>query len=277
MAVTRIKNSGIKTGVLKYDSALAGLPGVMPTPTAADAALGGTVNVSFSTISGLTSYGVISNPGNITATGSSSPIAVSGLTDGTAYTFQIRGVNTSGTGAYSAPSNAATPTGSAYYSIASVTPSGTGTVTFSSIPSTYKHLELRYSYFGNNGFASMRVNGATGNSYQRQIMYGTNGGGAGIYKALATTWIAAGYNGNDTTATYPTVAVWRFLDYTNTSFQKNIVGYQGVNDNTTTSGKAAVDFFDNGYLSTSAISSIEITNGGTFSAGSVFSLYGIMG
>lgn len=102
MAITSIKRKK------KSGDALAGLPGKMNTPTAADAGTGTTVTVTFSSISAATSYTVLSSGGQ-TASGTSSPITVSGLTSGVAYTFQVRAVNSSGTGAYSEASNSVTP------------------------------------------------------------------------------------------------------------------------------------------------------------------------
>jgi hypothetical protein len=55
----------------------------------------------------ITSYTVTSNPDGITGTGSSSPIIVSGLTNGTPYTFTVRATNSIGTGPASAASSPA--------------------------------------------------------------------------------------------------------------------------------------------------------------------------
>lgn len=54
------------------------------------------------------SYTVTSTPGNLTATGSGSPIVVSGLTNGVNYTFTVHATTTAGNGPESAPSNSVT-------------------------------------------------------------------------------------------------------------------------------------------------------------------------
>jgi trimeric autotransporter adhesin len=59
--------------------------------------------------SAITSYKVTSNPGSITASGSASPITVSGLTNGTSYIFTVAASNVNGTGPASSASNSVTP------------------------------------------------------------------------------------------------------------------------------------------------------------------------
>ena len=58
----------------------------------------------------ITSYTVTSTPGNLTATGASSPITVTGLTNGTPYTFTVHATNAAGPGPESSASNSVTPT-----------------------------------------------------------------------------------------------------------------------------------------------------------------------
>ena len=59
--------------------------------------------------SAITGYTVTSNPGSFTATGASSPLVVTGLTNGTAYTFTVVATNAAGNSVASAASAAATP------------------------------------------------------------------------------------------------------------------------------------------------------------------------
>jgi hypothetical protein len=59
--------------------------------------------------SAITSYTAISTPGAFTGSAASSPVTVSGLTNGTAYTFAVWATNTYGPSAFSAASNSVTP------------------------------------------------------------------------------------------------------------------------------------------------------------------------
>ena len=84
-------------------------------PTAATATAGDTqATVSFTApaFNGgatITGYTVTSNPGGLTGTGANSPITVTGLTNGVAYTFTVTATNSAGTGSASSASNSVTP------------------------------------------------------------------------------------------------------------------------------------------------------------------------
>jgi hypothetical protein len=90
-------------------------PGVPGAPTIGTATGGNaSASVTFTAPSNtnnspITSYTVTSSPGSVTASGASSPITVTGLTNGTAYTFTVTATNAQGTGPASAASNSVTP------------------------------------------------------------------------------------------------------------------------------------------------------------------------
>jgi hypothetical protein len=82
--------------------------------------------------SAITSYTVTSSPGSLTGTGASSPVTVTGLTNGTAYTFTVTATNSYGTGTASGASNSATPYGvPGAPTIGTATSTGTTTATVS--------------------------------------------------------------------------------------------------------------------------------------------------
>lgn len=59
--------------------------------------------------SAVSAYYAVSTPGQITASGTSSPVTVTGLTNGTSYTFTVWALNTYGPSPYSAASGSVTP------------------------------------------------------------------------------------------------------------------------------------------------------------------------
>ncbi|MHB8165168.1 MAG: Lcl domain-containing protein [Sulfuricella sp.] len=82
--------------------------------------------------SAITGYTVTSNSGGVTATSTSIPITVTGLTNGTPYTFTVTATNSAGTGASSAASNSVIPGKSSqtvsFGAAPAIVVGGTGTV-----------------------------------------------------------------------------------------------------------------------------------------------------
>ncbi|MEO6821183.1 MAG: fibronectin type III domain-containing protein, partial [Candidatus Nanopelagicales bacterium] len=116
-------NETTNTGSLIYDDCSVVSSVAPPSVTAPSApvnvsAIPGdrTATVSFSAPaatggSPVTGYTVTSSPGGVSVSGASSPIAVSGLTNGTHYTFTVTARNVVGAGPPSAPSNSVVPAG----------------------------------------------------------------------------------------------------------------------------------------------------------------------
>jgi len=223
------------------------------------------------------SYVVTSSPGGLTATGASSPIQIGGLTSGTAYTFTVAGQNPGGLGPASAASNSVTPY-DGYESIATVYPTGTS-ATFSSIPSTYTHLQIRYiartSRADITDWIEMNFNSDTGNNYSYHFLRG-NGSVTLASAGTSTNYAEVGTSVAQTGGSNMFgVAVVDILDYANTNKFKTVRSLSGEDRN----GEGLIYLYSSSWRSTNAINTIVLTPGaGTnFSAGTVIELYGIRG
>ena len=259
----------------------------IPTaPTIGTATAGGeSASTTFtnSTVGGpYRSYIAKSDPSNITATGSTSPINVTGLTAGTSYTISVAGINETGTGEYSSASNSVTPTvNTAYESIATTTLSSSqATITFSSIPATFTHLQIRALVTGTNatqtGSTSFQLNGDTGSNYTRHQL---GGGGATAFAYAATAETKGhvyGYNDNLNNVV-PMSFVMDILDYANTSKYKTTRILSG-SDRNGTPPYGDINLISSLWLNTNAITSLSIFIGGqNIGQYSSFALYGIKG
>jgi hypothetical protein len=159
-----------------------------------------------------------------------------------------------------------------YESIATVTvgSGGSSSISFSSIPSTYKHLQIRATIFNSaTGGINIQYNADTAANYTYHQLYGTG------TSALANAGTAqnSGYIAyNNASGAYPTVAVVDILDYQNTNKYKTHRSLAGVDVN---GSGGALTFFSGLWLNTAAISSLNII--GTFTQYSSFALYGVKG
>lgn len=161
----------------------------------------------------------------------------------------------------------------AYESIATTTvgSGGSSTITFSSIPSIFTHLQVRALYnFGAAANLRMQLNGATNNTNFHYLT--GDGSSASAGRDSAGNIVSLQYGSS---ASYFYVQIMDILDYTSTNKYKVGRHLGGVDYN----GSGGVYLGSSLYSTTSAISSISITsnNGQNFLQYSSFALYGIKG
>jgi hypothetical protein len=150
-------------------------------------------------------------------------------------------------------------------------------VTFSSIPAGYKHLQIRgISRITSGSYAQVvyQLNGDTGSNYSRHYLFG-DGASTGVAGTASTTNMFGGImSGSSQTAGIFGALVTDILDYSNTSKNKTIRTLSGVDGN----GSGYAWFSSGAYLSTSPITSVTIIpESSTFTANSRFSLFGVKG
>jgi hypothetical protein len=166
--------------------------------------------------------------------------------------------------------------GTAFESIATYTGGGTS-FTFGSIPSTYKHLQIRGTWnLTSSADVQMQINSTA--PIQAIASYavgsGTPQSAGGDYSASG--WYLAPGNFNSTYPYYPSIFIIDILDYANTNKLKVAKSYTPVEygaNNTNSRMRQASALWN----TTSAVSSIFITCGATFQSGTNIALYGIKG
>jgi hypothetical protein len=172
-----------------------------------------------------------------------------------------------------------------YESISTVTVGGGGAanVEFTSIPSTYKHLQVRCFAQTNRGTyggdaAKIQFNSDTSANYTYHSLRG-NGSSASSSNEVN---LAYGYSVDTGTGVSSTfgAAVIDILDYLDTNKNKTIRTLTGNDINGTIAGYGGtVTFISVLWKNTSAITSIKFTpeSGSQFNQYSSFALYGIKG
>lgn len=154
-----------------------------------------------------------------------------------------------------------------YALIASATPTGTTTVTFSSIPGTYTDLVLVLNTLSaSGGNTHMRFNGDSSSLYSETRMFGNGTSATSSRDQNTSLHYIAEANANSTT---PSTGIVHIMDYANTTTFKSSVG-RGGNPSNQLNAKAYL------YRSTNAITSIVVTQDtANYTAGTTIKLYGI--
>jgi hypothetical protein len=162
-----------------------------------------------------------------------------------------------------------------FESISTTTLSSTASdVTFSSIPGTYKHLQIRVmaSAVSGNQDGLMQFNGDTGTNYSYHFLYGSGAGSGSAGAATTQSYMLMSNNFYTTGTSLCGVAVIDILDYTNTNKYKTMRSLAGADLN----GSGSMNLCSGNWRNTNAITSITIyPNSGNFNTYSSFALYGV--
>jgi hypothetical protein len=168
-----------------------------------------------------------------------------------------------------------------YVLIATASPTGT-TVTFSSIPQTYKDLVIKYSVAevqGGGGYSQgafkITFNGDSTTKYSETRLTGGNGTVL-TSRRSSSSWTQFNfYNGNNSTANIFSNSEIYIPNYISTS-AKSFFTFD-VQEDSNASNSNAVNIDAQLYTGTSAITSITLTdaNGQSLVSGSKVYLYGI--
>jgi len=153
--------------------------------------------------------------------------------------------------------------------------SNTSSVTLSSIPSGYKHLQVRISALTSspNNDLAFRYNGDSGNNYTTHAFYG-DGSSVSSFNTTGRNTVSASFS---QPTGYPGVAIVDILDYGNTNKYKtsrSIWGYDNL------AGADYLGMYSGLWQSTSAITSLTFFNtltNATINQYTTIALYGIKG
>jgi hypothetical protein len=168
-----------------------------------------------------------------------------------------------------------------FESIATVTmgAGGGSSASFTSIPSTYSHLQIRFiatTNDSNYNAALIRFNSDSGSNYAWRAMYGaqTGVGAEGAYPDTAIRTISIG---GTTQGSAFTVSIVNILDYKSTSKNKSSRWITGQDSNGAGYGQQGSGLWMNNTTAITSITITPITGGAVFREYSSFALYGIKG
>ena len=166
-----------------------------------------------------------------------------------------------------------TAVANSFESIATPVISGSANfVDFTSIPATYKYLQIRFSIVASatNSDITLQFNSDTTSNYTFHELRGTgssvsaSGNGSTPFVYVAT---------NATDATYPCVGIVDIFDYADTNKKTTVRSLSGKDAN----GSGTLQMLSGVYKSTSTITSMRLDCGTTISTPSKIALYGIKG
>ena len=278
----------------------ANVPGAPTSVTAADTGIDGEALIAWTAPgsnggSAITDYIVeySSNSGSsytVFADGTSTATSatVTGLTIGSTYIFRVKAVNAIGTGTASTATSNYIPVShdtSAYFPISTTTlAASAASITFSSIPQTYTHLQIRgilrsdksadtnadlYLYLNNDASAA---------NYTRHYLRGNGTSALALGSAASAAPVAGEAPATSSPAGVFGATIIDILDYTNVNKYKNVRTLHGDEQNAGTT-QSNIYLTSSLWMNANAITSLtfNLQAATNFTQYSSFTLYGIKG
>lgn len=165
-----------------------------------------------------------------------------------------------------------------FTSLATVTLStSTSEITFSGIPSNYRHLQLRcllrFDRAAANDDLKIYFNGDTASNYSNQILFGDGSVGTYGQASMGLIYNYNGLPGATATTNLFGVAVYDLFDYSSVLKYKTLRGFTGSDAN----GSGAVSLTSGCWQNTTPVNSITVAPryGSNIVANSQIALYGV--
>lgn len=149
-----------------------------------------------------------------------------------------------------------------YEPIATITPSGGVSVSFTSIPATYTDLQLIFMGSTGGGICEIQYNGDTASNYSSTLFWGNGTGAVSSRYSVGWVFVIPGTGGD--------LVIQRIniQNYANTTTYKTSIARADISTASTT---ASVQL----WRSTSAINRIDLITSGNYATGTTVTLYGI--
>lgn len=175
------------------------------------------------------------------------------------------------------------PIAGAYDSIATLSGNGSASqLTFSAIPSTYTHLQIRLIVRGTRSFATeqlyIRLNGNSSNVYSYHNITGDGTGPSSGSSVSDTVYLINEFPAANETANIFSSSVVDILDYANASKNTTFRSLSGYDNNGNTGNYNGRVWFGSGsWVNTAAVTSLTVLSNGAFNSNTRVGLYGIKG
>jgi hypothetical protein len=153
------------------------------------------------------------------------------------------------------------------------------TITFSNIPQTYTHLQVRYIAKTSRTNSSaedllLRINSDSGSNYARHGLLGDGASASAFGQSSQTAIFIPTVTTSETTTSHFGVGIVDILDYKNTNKNTTVRALGGEDRN----GAGNILLESGVWLNTAAVTTLAFTTAASnnFTANSQFALYGVL-